>query len=138
MWSPLTCSILPSRQLSPTLPPFTLRSFLYSSYPIGGLSWPSWKTVLSLILCAFFLLCDIFGKSSKSLSISISSSLRLGIGLYCLWPFRHNISGYSRTELSTRSSSMTLYQFGIAKISDFYPALTTAYLMTFFLNSIII
>ena len=67
-----------------------------------------------------------------------SSSPRLGVGSRYLRPFGRNISGYSRSELSTRSSSVSLYQFGITKISNFCSAPLTACLMTFFLSSRII
>ena len=75
----------------------------------------------------------------SSCSIRRSSlSPRLGVRSCYLWPFRYNISECSRPELLTKSSSVFLYRFGIAKISDFCLAPPTACLMTFFLSSTII
>ena len=138
MRSPLTRSILPSRHLSRAFLPFTPHLFLYSFCPTGGSSWPGWKTISFLPLIAFFLCYDIFEKSSKAISISLGLSLRLGIRSRCFSQFGRNISGCSGSELSTRSSSMSLYQFGITKIIDFYLSFPTACFMTFFLSSTII
>lgn len=132
MRSLLTCSILPSQRPPQALLPFIHRFFLYSSCLTGRLSRPGWKTVLSSTLSALFLQCDMFRKSSKLVSIFTSLSSRLGIGLRFLWPFGRKIPGCSRSELSTKSSNVSLYFFETAKISDFCLAPATACSMTFF------